>query len=185
MFKNVFGSGFLVRTAHVVLTWVVTLILFLHDTGGLTRTGQVGVRGLDHHVGSVLTELRKQEETGQLLQPVLFVLLVLVSVLLYFAVSLMDPGFILTDESDSQVSRFCAKFCTPWKHLFPLCRERALQPERRVGSALCSQRGALRTFSRSFCSISWQNVSHNHVKVVAFSLIDCSCKKINSKINYK
>lgn len=33
MFKNVFGSGFLVRTAHVILTWVVTLILFLHDTG--------------------------------------------------------------------------------------------------------------------------------------------------------
>uniref|UniRef100_A0A087YLM0 Palmitoyltransferase n=1 Tax=Poecilia formosa TaxID=48698 RepID=A0A087YLM0_POEFO len=79
MFKNVFGSGFLVRTAHVVLTWIITLILFLYDT-----------------------ELRKQEETGQLLQPVLFVLLVLVSVLLYFAVSLMDPGFILTEDSDLQ-----------------------------------------------------------------------------------
>ncbi|XP_078018512.1 palmitoyltransferase ZDHHC12-B isoform X3 [Epinephelus lanceolatus] len=79
MFKNVFGSGFLVRTAHVILTWVITLILFLHDT-----------------------ELRKQEETGQLIQPVLFVLLVLVSVLLYFAVSLMDPGFILSDDSDLQ-----------------------------------------------------------------------------------
>ncbi|XP_013855392.1 palmitoyltransferase ZDHHC12-B isoform X2 [Austrofundulus limnaeus] len=79
MFKNVFGSGFLVRTAHVVLTWVVTLILFLHDT-----------------------ELRKQEETGQLVQPVLFVLLVLVSVLLYFTVSLMDPGFILSDDPDLQ-----------------------------------------------------------------------------------
>lgn len=52
----------------------------------------------------VLTaELRKQEETGQLVQPVLFVLLVLVSVLLYFAVSLMDPGFILSDDSDLQV----------------------------------------------------------------------------------
>nr|XP_020474446.1 probable palmitoyltransferase ZDHHC12 [Monopterus albus]XP_020474447.1 probable palmitoyltransferase ZDHHC12 [Monopterus albus] len=79
MFKNVFGSGFLVRTAHVILTWVITLILFLHDT-----------------------ELRKQEETGQLVQPVLFVLLVLVSVLLYFTVSLMDPGFILSDDSDLQ-----------------------------------------------------------------------------------
>lgn len=79
MFKNVFGSGFLVRTAHVVLTWIITLILFLYDT-----------------------ELRRQEETGQLLQPVLFVLLVLVSVLLYFAVSLMDPGFILTEDSDLQ-----------------------------------------------------------------------------------
>ncbi|KAM4532133.1 palmitoyltransferase ZDHHC12-B isoform 2-T2 [Fundulus diaphanus] len=79
MFKNVFGSGFLVRTAHVVLTWIITLILFLYDT-----------------------ELRKQEETGQILQPVLFVLLVLVSVLLYFAVSLMDPGFILSEDSDLQ-----------------------------------------------------------------------------------
>ncbi|TNN61800.1 putative palmitoyltransferase ZDHHC12 [Liparis tanakae] len=81
MFKNVFGSGFLVRTAHVVLTWVTTLILFLHDT-----------------------VLRKQEESGQLVQPVLFVLLVLVSVLLYFSVSLMDPGFILCDSGGLQVS---------------------------------------------------------------------------------
>lgn len=48
-------------------------------------------------------ELRKQEETGQLVQPVLFVLLVLVSVLLYLGVSLMDPGFILSDDSDLQV----------------------------------------------------------------------------------
>ncbi|KAG9281727.1 putative palmitoyltransferase ZDHHC12 [Astyanax mexicanus] len=79
MFKNVFGSGFLVRTAHVILTWVITLILFLHDT-----------------------DLRKQEETGELLVPVLFVLLVLVSVLLYFAVSLMDPGFVLSDDCDLQ-----------------------------------------------------------------------------------
>lgn len=51
----------------------------------------------------LVLELRKQEETGQLVQPVLFVLLVLVSVLLYFAVSLMDPGFILSDDSDLQV----------------------------------------------------------------------------------
>uniref|UniRef100_A0A8L0DPX5 protein S-acyltransferase n=1 Tax=Oncorhynchus mykiss TaxID=8022 RepID=A0A8L0DPX5_ONCMY len=79
MFKNVFGSGFIVRTAHVILTWVITLILFLHDT-----------------------DLRKQEERGELIQPVLFVLLVLVSVLLYFAVSLMDPGFVLSDGSDLQ-----------------------------------------------------------------------------------
>ncbi|XP_035235235.1 probable palmitoyltransferase ZDHHC12 [Anguilla anguilla] len=75
MFKNVFGSGFLIRTAHVTLTWVITLILFLHDT-----------------------DLRKQEERGELKQPVLFVLLVLVSVLLYFAVSLMDPGFVVSDS---------------------------------------------------------------------------------------
>ncbi|XP_063066448.1 palmitoyltransferase ZDHHC12-B [Engraulis encrasicolus] len=79
MFKNVFASGFLVRTAHVILTWVITLILFLHDT-----------------------ELRKQEETGQLFKPVLFVTLVLVSVLLYFGVSLMDPGFVLCDDRDVQ-----------------------------------------------------------------------------------
>ncbi|XP_028827668.1 palmitoyltransferase ZDHHC12-B isoform X2 [Denticeps clupeoides] len=79
MFKNVFGSGFLVRTAHVVLTWVITLILFLHDT-----------------------DLRRREETGDLAQPVLFVSLVLASVLLYFAVSLMDPGFVLSDEGDAQ-----------------------------------------------------------------------------------
>uniref|UniRef100_A0A665WMD6 Palmitoyltransferase n=1 Tax=Echeneis naucrates TaxID=173247 RepID=A0A665WMD6_ECHNA len=78
------AGGFLVRTAHVILTWVITLILFLHDTGKSDK-------------------LRKQEETGQLVQPVLFVLLVLVSVLLYFAVSLMDPGFILSDDSDLQV----------------------------------------------------------------------------------
>lgn len=51
----------------------------------------------------MVEELRKQEETGQLVQPVLFVLLVLVSVLLYFAVSLMDPGFILSEDSDLQV----------------------------------------------------------------------------------
>lgn len=50
-----------------------------------------------------LTDLRKQEETGQLIQPVVFVFLVLVSVLLYFAVSLMDPGFILSDNSNLQV----------------------------------------------------------------------------------
>ena len=49
-------------------------------------------------------ELRRQEETGQLLQPVLFVLLVLVSVLLYFAVSLMDPGFVLSEDAALQVT---------------------------------------------------------------------------------
>ncbi|KAF5903133.1 UDP-N-acetylhexosamine pyrophosphorylase-like protein 1, partial [Clarias magur] len=79
MFKNVFGSGFLVRTAHVFLTWVITLILFLHDT-----------------------DLRREEEAGRLALPVLFVLLVLLSVLLYFAVSLMDPGFVLADDCDLQ-----------------------------------------------------------------------------------
>lgn len=57
-----------------------------------------------HRVCVSPEELRKQEETGQLLQPVFFVLLVLVSVLLYFAVSLMDPGFILSNDSDLQVN---------------------------------------------------------------------------------
>lgn len=43
------------------------------------------------------TDLRKYEERGELLLPVLFISLVVLSVLLYFAVSLMDPGFVLTD----------------------------------------------------------------------------------------
>lgn len=55
------------------------------------------------------TDLRKQEERGELVKPVLFVLLVLVSVLLYFAVSLMDPGFVLSDDSDAQV---CFNLCS-------------------------------------------------------------------------
>ncbi|CAB1332450.1 unnamed protein product [Coregonus sp. 'balchen'] len=93
MFKNVFGSGFIVRTAHVILTWVITLILFLHDT-----------------------DLRKQEERGELIQPVLFVLLVLVSVLLYFAVSLMDPGFVLSDGSDLQQQPMRSKHCQTCQH---------------------------------------------------------------------
>ncbi|XP_029469193.1 probable palmitoyltransferase ZDHHC12 [Rhinatrema bivittatum] len=74
MFRNVFSAGFLVRTAHTVLTWAVTLVLFLHSA-----------------------DLRHQEESGDLLRPLLFVLLVLFSVLLYFAVSLMDPGYVTCD----------------------------------------------------------------------------------------
>lgn len=42
-------------------------------------------------------DLRKCEEQGELLMPVAFILLVVLSVLLYFAVSLMDPGFVLSD----------------------------------------------------------------------------------------
>lgn len=42
-------------------------------------------------------DLRQCEERGELLVPVLFFLLVVLSVVLYFAVSLMDPGFVLTD----------------------------------------------------------------------------------------
>lgn len=42
-------------------------------------------------------DLRRSEEQGELLLPALFFLLVILSVLLYFAVSLMDPGFLLAD----------------------------------------------------------------------------------------
>ncbi|XP_068594747.1 palmitoyltransferase ZDHHC12-A-like [Brachionichthys hirsutus] len=74
MARSMFRAGFLVRATHTLLTWVVTLALFLHNT-----------------------DLRKCEEQGELLLPVLFFLLVVLSVLLYFAVSLMDPGFLHTD----------------------------------------------------------------------------------------
>uniref|UniRef100_A0A672J3A0 Palmitoyltransferase n=1 Tax=Salarias fasciatus TaxID=181472 RepID=A0A672J3A0_SALFA len=89
---SVFRSGFLVRAAHTLLTWVITLILFLHNT-----------------------DIRRCEERGELLLPSLFVLLVLLSVLFYFTVSLMDPGFVLTDsalvsESPSPQMRRCG-FC--------------------------------------------------------------------------
>ncbi|NWW87567.1 ZDH12 palmitoyltransferase, partial [Rhynochetos jubatus] len=44
------------------------------------------------------SDLQKQEEHGELLQPLVFVSLVLCSVLLYFKVSLMDPGFVKAEE---------------------------------------------------------------------------------------
>ncbi|XP_062937806.1 palmitoyltransferase ZDHHC12 isoform X2 [Cynocephalus volans] len=65
------SPGVLVRTGHTVLTWGITLVLFLHDT-----------------------ELRQWEEQGQLLLPLTFLFLVLGSLLLYLAVSLMDPGYV-------------------------------------------------------------------------------------------
>ncbi|XP_002743405.1 palmitoyltransferase ZDHHC12 isoform X1 [Callithrix jacchus] len=65
------SPGILVRTRHTVLTWGITLVLFLHDT-----------------------ELRQWEEQGELLLPLTFLLLVLGSLLLYLAVSLMDPGYV-------------------------------------------------------------------------------------------
>ncbi|XP_023696540.2 palmitoyltransferase ZDHHC12-A isoform X4 [Paramormyrops kingsleyae] len=46
---------------------------------------------------AVLFNLRRQEQSGDLLQPGLFLLLVLLSVLLYLGVSLMDPGFVRSD----------------------------------------------------------------------------------------
>ncbi|KAL7885181.1 hypothetical protein AOLI_G00079510 [Acnodon oligacanthus] len=72
---RLFRSGCLVRTTHIILTWLTTLVLFLHDT-----------------------DLRKCEERGELLQPVLFGSVVLLSVMMYFTVSLMDPGFVLSDS---------------------------------------------------------------------------------------
>ncbi|XP_074067114.1 palmitoyltransferase ZDHHC12 [Macrotis lagotis] len=68
------SPGALVRTGHTLLTWGVTLVLFLHET-----------------------DLRRAEARGELLQPLLFVLLVLCSLLLYLAVSLMDPGYVGPD----------------------------------------------------------------------------------------
>ncbi|XP_034548578.1 probable palmitoyltransferase ZDHHC12 [Notolabrus celidotus] len=76
MVQSMFRPGFLVRATHTLLTWVITLKLFLHNT-----------------------DLRRCEEEGELLLPVLFLLVVVLSVLLYFAVSLMDPGFVLSDTA--------------------------------------------------------------------------------------
>lgn len=47
-----------------------------------------------------LSDLQKQEERGELLRPLLFVSLVACSVLLYFKVSLMDPGFVKAEEEE-------------------------------------------------------------------------------------
>ncbi|KAA8592450.1 hypothetical protein FQN60_017905 [Etheostoma spectabile] len=91
--QNMFRTGFLVRATHTLLTWVITLILFLHNT-----------------------DLRKCEERGELLLPVLFFLLVVLSVLLYFAVSLMDPGFVLTDSvkgSNEEMESMIPQSSTP------------------------------------------------------------------------
>lgn len=76
MGQKLFRSGVCVRATHTLLTWAVTLSLFLHDT-----------------------ELRRCEERGELLLPLLFLLLVVLSVLMYFAVSLMDPGIVLADSA--------------------------------------------------------------------------------------
>ncbi|XP_054030372.1 palmitoyltransferase ZDHHC12 [Dryobates pubescens] len=71
------GGGW-VRAAHTALSGALTLGLLLHRT-----------------------DLQKQEERGELLQPLSFVLLVLCSVLLYFRVSLMDPGFVKPEEVEA------------------------------------------------------------------------------------
>ncbi|XP_064027338.1 palmitoyltransferase ZDHHC12 isoform X2 [Pogoniulus pusillus] len=71
------GGGW-VRAAHTALSGALTLGLLLHRT-----------------------DLQKQEERGELLQPLAFVLLVLCSVLLYFSVSLMDPGFVKPEGAEA------------------------------------------------------------------------------------
>ncbi|KAM4877170.1 palmitoyltransferase ZDHHC12 isoform 2-T2 [Thomomys bottae] len=76
------SPGVLVRTGHTVLTWGITLVLFLHDT-----------------------ELRQWEEQGELLLPLTFLLLVLGSLLLYLAVSLMDPGYVNTQPQPQEDSK--------------------------------------------------------------------------------
>lgn len=60
-----------------------------------------------------LSDLQKQEERGELLQPLIFVLLVLCSILLYFKVSLMDPGFVKPEE-EAKVNPFMNR--TEWRN---------------------------------------------------------------------
>uniref|UniRef100_A0A2K5TZA4 Palmitoyltransferase n=1 Tax=Macaca fascicularis TaxID=9541 RepID=A0A2K5TZA4_MACFA len=79
------SPGVLVRTGHTVLTWGITLVLFLHDTGEPDPE-----RPRTHPI----PQLRQWEEQGELLLPLTFLLLVLGSLLLYLAVSLMDPGYV-------------------------------------------------------------------------------------------
>uniref|UniRef100_A0A8C0MNA8 Palmitoyltransferase n=2 Tax=Canis lupus familiaris TaxID=9615 RepID=A0A8C0MNA8_CANLF len=79
------SPGVLVRTGHTVLTWGITLVLFLHDTGEPDPA-----RPRTHPI----PPLRQWEEQGELLLPLTFLLLVLGSLLLYLAVSLMDPGYV-------------------------------------------------------------------------------------------
>ncbi|XP_067826057.1 palmitoyltransferase ZDHHC12-A [Heptranchias perlo] len=75
MFPNFLSAGLLVRILHAAMTWAVTLILFLYET-----------------------DLRRSEERGEFLQPITFLLLVLCSTLLYFITSLMDPGYVTSDD---------------------------------------------------------------------------------------
>lgn len=74
-----------------------------------------------------MTDLRKCEEKGELLQPVLFGSVVLLSVMLYFTVSLMDPGFVLCD---AEVSTFTKNHLLNMLHEFVVLnnmRSRVLQ----------------------------------------------------------
>ncbi|KAM6430930.1 palmitoyltransferase ZDHHC12 isoform 2-T2 [Liasis olivaceus] len=71
------GAGWAARAAQTGLSWGITVGLFLHNT-----------------------DLRRQIEQGDLLQPSLFILLVLCSVILYFVVSLMNPGYVEDNENE-------------------------------------------------------------------------------------
>ncbi|KAM3910685.1 palmitoyltransferase ZDHHC12 isoform 2-T2 [Leptodactylus fuscus] len=77
MFHSLWGSGCGIRTVHTLLTCGVTLVLLLHDT-----------------------DLYSQEDVWIHLQPLVFVLMVTFSTALYYGVSLMDPGYVLTDGDE-------------------------------------------------------------------------------------
>ncbi|XP_056394609.1 palmitoyltransferase ZDHHC12 isoform X2 [Hyla sarda] len=77
MFHSVWGSGCGIRTVHTLLTCGVSLVLLLHDT-----------------------DLYSREDVWIQPRPLVFVLMVTCSTALYYGVSLMDPGFVLTDCDD-------------------------------------------------------------------------------------
>ncbi|KAM9324324.1 palmitoyltransferase ZDHHC12 [Gastrophryne carolinensis] len=83
-------AGCLVRTAHTLLTWGVTMVLFLHDT-----------------------DLYHQENEWVYLQPIIFVVTVMCSMLLYLAVSLMDPGYVLADSDEKYFPAFTEQETSP------------------------------------------------------------------------
>lgn len=61
-------------------------------------------RALPHSPPPASPALRQWEEQGELLPPLTFLLLVLGSLLLYLAVSLMDPGYV-NIQPQPQVTR--------------------------------------------------------------------------------
>ncbi|XP_072285986.1 palmitoyltransferase ZDHHC12 isoform X2 [Pyxicephalus adspersus] len=77
MIRSLLSSGCLARIGHTMLTGGMTLVLFLHDT-----------------------DLYHPQNEWIHLKPLLFVMAVLCSVGLYFAVSLMDPGYVLSESED-------------------------------------------------------------------------------------
>ncbi|XP_053329011.1 palmitoyltransferase ZDHHC12 [Spea bombifrons] len=81
MYHSVFGAGIWVRTVHTALTLAVALILCLHDT-----------------------DLWYEEKRWRALQPLGFVFLVLCSTGLYYVVSLMDPGYVLSDPDEKPLA---------------------------------------------------------------------------------